>query len=297
MIPSRSRALLCRRAPPPCVRFLSVVALALLSACGARSPAAGAEHERAAAARAHVEPDPRLCFSLARSARVGEPFRLELVRGAMPGGVVADSLDEAFDPFAMRLGGMQQLVEPDVAVGRAGVTLSFASTGDALVGFSTRPRACEVGGERVELAQHVKCVLPVTERNGDVNPSSAAVAERFGLRLEIVPMIDPLPLLEGEQLPLRVRFDGPGLAGCTVRMQHRPRGGAAAADREHAADGAGADGAAGSADAADSIAVTDGVGTVVLPVRGPGEYLVTAEHRDGTRLDWAALGFTTGGAR
>ena len=71
-------------------------------------------------------------------------------------------------------------------------------------------------------------------------------------------MMDPLPLLPGDQLPLRVRFDGPGLAGAVLEVQRAPPAGG---DAEHEFRGQ-----------------TDAVGTVVLPIRQAGRYLVTVEH-------------------
>ena len=97
-------------------------------------------------------------------------------------------------------------------------------------------------------------------------------------------MIDPLGLLPGDELPVRVRFDGPALAGAAVRLLHRPSG---ARDDDVAAI---------------VEAISDSVGTVVLPIGGPGAYLVTTEHRidrgdQPPELHQAALTFVTGGKR
>ena len=259
---------------------LRLLVLGLLVGCG------DAETGQHAAARHALPFEPQLCLLPAERAHAltREPFRLELRRGSRLDGIAAESLDETFDPFVVRLGGMQRTIEPDVQDGRAGVSLVLDSVGDALVGFSATPRSVSLGGQRVWLSQHVKTVFPVTRGPGDVPQPSASVSHRIGLDFEVVPLVDPVPLLAGDELPLRVRFRGPALANCTVRL-HRVAGAAGNGN-----------------DAEDHVAVTDPVGTAVLPIGGAGTYLVTASHRvahaDGPdELFWAALTFTTGEKR
>ena len=97
--------------------------------------------------------------------------------------------------------------------------------GDALVGFSTVPRAVTrrgAGGrvEEISLRHHVKTLLFVSRTGRDLPQPSAALSARIGLALEIVPLLDPLPLLPGHDLPMQVRFEGPGLAAavCSDRL-------------------------------------------------------------------------------
>jgi hypothetical protein len=231
--------------------------------------------------------DPRL-FLAAPSAHaaLGAPVRLALRRGDLRDGAPLHRIDERFDPFVARVGGTQHNeLAPDLAGGEAGVSHAFAGPGDALVGCSTLPRAVSLRGEAVELVQHLKTLLFVSQSSRDLPAPSAALAERIGLQLELVPMIDPLPLLHGELLPMRLRFDGPGLAGAEVVVQLAPRRSPAAVV-EHFRG------------------TTDEVGAVVMPIGDPGRYLVSAEHRvppaTGNalpRVHRAVLTFDVGGKR
>ena len=121
------------------------------------------------------------------------------------------------------------------------------------LGCSTGPR--RVGGAL--LHQHAKSLFFVANDALEVPVSSAAMSYRLGLRLEIVPMLDPLPLLPGDALPVQVRFDGPELAKARIVLRWaRPGGGS-----QVVFQGTG-----------------DDVGSLDLPLEKPGRYLVTVVH-------------------
>lgn len=128
-----------------------------------------------------------------------------------------------------------------------------------MLGFSTSPRPVTRGSERELVTHHVKVLQFVSRDGRDLPRPSAAMAHRLGLRFEIVPMIDPLPLLPGDSLPIRLRFDGPGLEGVVVRVQLRRSDNDAVVEHFTGA--------------------TDSVGAVNMTVGDPGRYLVTATHR------------------
>ena len=105
---------------------------------------------------------------------------------------------------------------------------------------------------------HVKSLFFVAADPSEVPISSAALSYRLGLQLELVPMVDPLPLLPGDTLPIQVRYDGPELANTEVTLAwHADRsGGLQPVFR----------------------GTTDDVGSVDLPLAKAGHYRLTAIH-------------------
>lgn len=148
----------------------------------------------------------------------------------LPGDAV-QRLDHSFDPLFFRIGGEQWSLLPG-PVGDAGayglrLRLGEKQRGDAMIGFSTRPRelAASEGGPAVRISRHVKLLFHIGRDRSDLPVASPALTARFGLKLEFVPLIDPLPLEPGAELPLRLRFDGPGLPRASVNVQFLPSGG------------------------------------------------------------------------
>jgi hypothetical protein len=238
------------------IRF-ALLGVCVIAACGesrdqaVATPAslAGADH-------------PLLLLPDGPRAQVGRPFRLSFHGGGGIDGPVVTRLLDVFDPCMARVGGHQMnVLEPDVVGGQAGLTVKMPDDGNAMVGYSTKSRILQWRGERVRFSQHVKSLFIVARTARGVPVSSAAMSYRLGLRLEIVPMVDPVPLLPGDELPLQVRLDGPELDGAELVFHWRPRG-----------------------DDAESREVfrgrTDDAGTVVVPIRKPGRYVATVVHRE-----------------
>ncbi len=190
-------------------------------------------------------------------ATIDRPIQLELVRDGLDGDP-ASNWPTPFDQFVVRINDTQALIDPnDLASDAATVELHLDRVGDALVGFSTKPRPTTDG----TTCLHGKLLFPVCATSGRRPPSSAAVSQRIGLTFELVPMIDPVPLLPGTELPLRLRFDGPALANARVEVAYRPE----TSER-----------------ITTTTATTDAVGTAIVPIQGRGEYLLTATHQVST---------------
>jgi uncharacterized GH25 family protein len=135
----------------------------------------------------------------------------------------------------------------------------------------------------VRLSQHVKCLFFVADVDFAAPVPSAAMTYRLGLTLEIAPLVDPLPLLPGDQLPLEVRFEGVELAGVRTRVEFRSNQG-------------------GDSDDTGSVvldAATDDSGTVLMPIDAPGQYIATVIHDpagggSGRTVHRAVLSFSIG---
>jgi len=264
----------CAAAP---VRFTPLVFALLACALLAALPSACGDGESAEARTALTNPpDVLLLRPTGGAANAARTVRIELARG----GLAAPPLGEVplLRHFAARQGGWQGLVTPDVEDGKAGTTVRFAAAGDALLAATTAPET--VAG--VTVTDCAKCVFPVALPAADAPPGSAAVVERVGQPLELVPMLDPLALLPNETLPVRLHFDGPGLADVRVSAEYR-----ASPDAEPTNVFWG---------------TTDEVGSFLLPIPAAGEYLLTASHEtvdgSGARHAFrASLCFTIGRPR
>jgi len=177
-----------------------------------------------------------------------------------------EPLDEAdFDPLVFRLAGEQWYLAPKLSgtgdEARWGVELELgARTGDAMLGFSTTAREVtrerDVRTRRVRVRRHFKSLFHVLGPGGDAPQPSAALTARFGFDLEIVPLSDPLPLGIGDELPVSVRFRGPGLAGVELGAGYR----------------------SGDEFVTVKVERTDASGTVVIPLSASGLWRLTAVH-------------------
>ena len=143
----------------------------------------------------------------------------------LPGGEVASLGGVSIDSAPVRLGGEQW--QSKITKGEHGqLGLSFGlgeRRGSSLIGFTTEPQLVafpQVEGGKAEtivVQHHAKLCVHVRQSAWDEAMPSPAVAARFGWRLEVVPMMDPLPLTSGETMIMRIRFDGPGLEGCDCK--------------------------------------------------------------------------------
>ena len=191
------------------------------------------------------------------------PFRL----GATLPGVPVLELGASFDPLFFRIGGEQWSLSPEQEVENTGafgllLRLDPKQRGDAMLGFSTRPRtiATKSAAVTLRIQRHVKLLFHVGLNGKDLPSDSAAVTARFGLKMEFVPLIDPLPLEIGAELPLRLRFDGPGLASVLVHVQFLAQGEGQEGVHVHSR-------------------YSDPDGHFVLPIHAAGIWRLTAMHQ------------------
>lgn len=154
------------------------------------------------------------------------PFR----QGEVFPGAPVRALETAFDYLTFRVGGNQWVVQP--TPGPEGLEVAVAvgaRRGGSLLGFSTVPRRIEIatpdgGSRRVLFQEHTKLCLYVRHGTWEKPAPSAAVAHRFGFPLEFAPVSDPLPILPGGELPVRLRY-GLGVEGVEVVADQIPQGG------------------------------------------------------------------------
>jgi hypothetical protein len=262
--------------------ILKIAAIALvggLAACNDRSESTSPT--RLEARSRSTAADWQILRPTFARALVDHELRLELSIGDLDG-ATQRAWPDRFDHFVARLGGWQGLLEPDDRDGTAGVSLAFTEPGDALVGYSTLPRRLGTDDDAAIVSHHVKCMFPVRRDTAEPLPASAALSRRIGMPLELVPLIDPLTLLPGDDLPVQVRFDGPSLANAPIEVRHRIPG-----RRSPGSTFRG---------------VTDDSGTAIVQIRGAGEHLVLASHEaqsvDGGRhIHRATLWFAIGAPR
>ena len=209
----------------------------------------------------------------------------------LPGLEVRSLAGVRLDTAPARLGGEEwQTTLVQGAQGQLGLRAAMGDRrGSFLIGFMSEPqlvRTQSVAGSEGELLRvqhHAKLCVHVRRSAWDQATPSPALAARFGWRLELVPMSDPLPLARGEEMLVRVRFDGPGLEGCEcVAWLHGD----------------------GTTEAREVFRGKSGrQGIFELPLRHHGLWRIVARHRvaaDGERpaeLHIASLVFRTGGGR
>ncbi len=244
----------------------------LAAACGERTPVP----VRSSHAISHQSAATLVLSADSLRARTERDYRLRFHTLA---GNAVDLSAAAFDLFAARVGGHQQnLLEPVTVDSATEVVVRLPVAGDAMVGCSISPR--QIDGRWV--SHHLKSLFFCATDPAAVPTSSAALSYRLGQHLEIVPMVDPLPLLPGDQLSVQVRLDGPELAAAEVLLYWW-------------------------ADVAAKPALiqrtrTNEVGAVELSLTKSGHYLVTVSH---THADaggrsvahHASLGFALGELR
>lgn len=228
-------------------------------------------------------------FLVASSATVSEagelwiPFRSGT---SLPGEAVSE-LGVSFDPLFLRIGGEQWSLLPERERENSGAfgirtRLSAEQNGDAMIGFSTRPRTVTTKKDATTLRihRHVKLLFHASRKAGQAPYASAALTARFGLQMEFVPLIDPLPLEVGAELPMRLRFDGPGLSRTLVQVQFLAAGDGQSSVHVHRR-------------------YSDQDGHFVLPIHAAGTWRLMATHqvqaKDGT-IDrhFAEIVFRTG---
>ena len=185
---------------------------------------------------------------------------VSLREGGLPGIGVRELVDR-FDYVPFRARGSQRHLEFAKVDGEYRLALPVGTRrGSFLVGFTTEPRFVRV--ERasgrytnVLVQHHAKLALRVHRGAFEPVEASPAVAARFGWRLEIVPLTDPLTLGVGDLLIARVRF-GNGLAGCEVVAERLAPAGSEVAFR----------------------GLTGVHGHVEIPVRATGLWRLRARH-------------------
>lgn len=137
-----------------------------------------------------------------------------VVRMRLRGRVEGEGLDFA----AVRVHGEQWYLEERVEGGLRFLEAELGERrGTSIFALESRPMH-GVDGRRVVRSAKALCYVP-RGAWAEVEASPAACA-RFGTALEIVPLRDPLTVQLGEALPIRVRFQGPGLSGATVVAVH-----------------------------------------------------------------------------
>lgn len=142
--------------------------------------------------------------------RVWLPFR----RGVFPGASV-DELGLRFDYLTFRTGGEQWVVEPARGEDGLGVSVDVGKRrGGSVLAFTTVPRRVDIASpegrsETKLVSEHVKVCMHLREGPWQPPQPSPAVAARFGFPLEIAVSSDPLALLPGDEMQLRVRFHAP----------------------------------------------------------------------------------------
>lgn len=126
--------------------------------------------------------------------------------------------DERFDYACVRVHGEQWLLETERQDGAPGLLAELGTRrGTSIFSVAAEP-ASDMSGQRVERSAKA---LAYIRRGAWAEPEgSPAVSARFGSTLEIVPLVDPHTLQAGDELPLRVRFRGPGLEGATLVAVH-----------------------------------------------------------------------------
>lgn len=201
------------------------------------------------------------------SAAAGTPVALRIVTGALatPQPVATDLL-QASDAGIARLGGSQQngLAPLAAADGAARFDHAFAHGGDALLGVELRT---------TDGTWHSCKHLRFVHQGGLQRPvSSAALAARIGHGLELVPMVDPLPLQPGDLLPVRVLRAGPAVEGARVQIQHASL-------------------------AQPLAAVADRGGIARIAIQGRGLHLLTVTHTEAGQTRHASLTFAVEGVR
>ncbi|GEM_PF-2752460 len=200
---------------------------------------------------------PLLLLPPSREAAMDGPVDLLLRRGEGIPGVEALALPPRFDSAALRIGGEQRSLELATLLGRRGFFFSFDRkrriSGDAAFAFAALP---EFG---VQDCGKVLFSLPDSDRH--MPSASPAITARFGIELEIVPLLDPLALGPGAELPVRVCFKGRGLWGLHLSAEVLPLGRRVSSGRVFEG-------------------VSDESGMVLVPLRVLGLWVLRAEYRE-----------------
>ena len=185
------------------------------------------------------------------------PVDLQLLEGSLLSG--AEPLVElpTLDSAALRIGGEQRTLGLSALAGRAGLFFAFDRrrrvSGDAAFAFQALPRGGFLDSGKVLFS------LPQDRRSRP--EASPAITARFGTELEIVPLLDPLVLGPGAELPVRIRFRGPGLAGARLSAEVQALGARKSAGVTFSAE-------------------SDASGMVLVPIRSAGLWVLRTEKAD-----------------
>lgn len=146
---------------------------------------------------------------------VGDAVRLKLT---LPGG--ESWRDANVGQFIIRAAGEQQAIEPTPGAAHGEVELTFDHPGTALV--ATGLGAADQKGlsdswQRTPFC--AKMIFRVAPKAGEAPPAmehDSGVTGKVGQKIEIVPLIDPTRLRPGDDLPVRVYWEGAKLVGIAV---------------------------------------------------------------------------------
>ncbi|HVP10268.1 MAG TPA: DUF4198 domain-containing protein, partial [Phycisphaerae bacterium] len=187
-------------------------------------------------------------------ARVGQPVELKLPPR------LAEPIAPRDIRMVVRSYGAQELIEPQT--GEKGGPLAWRwtprRTGACIVATAIEPSSVAAGERTFRYEK-----LFLRAESGDptaapvMRPSASTIA-RFAQRLELCPMVDPLCLLIGADLPVRVKFDGADLKGATVAAKVEPAGGGPSTTLTF---------------------ITNDSAAVNVPVTTPGLWMVAIEYR------------------
>jgi len=168
--------------------------------------------------------------------------------------VLGKDLAAAAEHFIARRDGEQWSLEP-----KAGeATIVLERPGAVLIALTSAPR------------DGVVYSLKAIARARGAGPASAGAVRRVGQPLELTPLVDPTRSRPGEDLPLRLHWDGSTRAGATVSVE-----------------GPGGD--------PKLSLTTDPVGAAHFRVTRPGRWLVRATHEAEKTRHVAELTFVVSG--
>jgi hypothetical protein len=171
--------------------------------------------------------------------------------------------------LVVRSRGAQEWVPPTTAEPGASLVWRFTPPveGTYIFAATIEPPDTDAGpaSDRYE-----KLFLRAAPRDAEVRdalqPSPSATAA-FGHRLELVPVVDPTCVRVGDDLPVRVKFDGDDLAAAVVTVRRDGRDGEVANHEQP-----------GGRDARSAVLHSNASGTINLRVTGPGIWILSVEH-------------------
>lgn len=181
---------------------------------------------------------------------------------------------EAIDPDGLRI--PLKKVSADLyrlPIEKAG---AYLITAKIKPGFFTMTPKGRKWGDRKSVADALKCTNFHLEAKTAIiaDGNDSHLGHPAGQPLEIIPLSNPLNLKSGDNLPVRVLFDGRPLPNATVRATY------AGFEGEHAAQPAAASGGHKPGGKSYPVeATTDDEGRTVLPIGRAGYWMVLISHR------------------
>lgn len=198
---------------PTFVPRLVVLAL-LLSACGRPGLSSATTLDSGV-----VTPGALFVLPASGAVVAGVAHLLRIHAGDALSAPALSTIEDEFDPVHARVGGSQRnALEPELRDGTAGFEVTFPERGEAMFGCSARGRVVRVDGVPTLVFRHAKTLLLVGQDALDQPDAGAAATRRMGLACEIQPMLDPMRLRPGDELPLRVRDVTDPRASAVVRV-------------------------------------------------------------------------------